>query len=109
MMKLRLFASLGLAALAALPDGRAQGPLEDPIPAPVPQSPIRVRLVPVATGLTSPIDMVVVDGRADREFIVDQTGLVLLMKGGVIQPTPFLDISGVLAQLSPAFPGAPPA
>jgi hypothetical protein len=33
--------------------------------------------------------------------------LVLLMKNGVIQPTPFLDVSGVLALLSPTFPGAP--
>ncbi len=113
------FAAAVLAALAASPAAFAQqGPLTDPIPQPIPQSPIPVVLMPVASGLTSPIALTVIDGeeedqdehrgsndrgRVDRKFIVDQTGLVLLMKDGVVQKTPFLDITGVIAQLSPAF------
>jgi glucose/arabinose dehydrogenase len=125
-----------LALVAAGADARAQQvPLKDPIPQPIPQSRIQVTLKPVATGLTSPISLTVSDPgeedqregnehdkgrrndghgdgdderRIDRKFIVDQTGLVLLMKRGVIQPTPFLDITGVISQLSPAFGfGAP--
>jgi glucose/arabinose dehydrogenase len=119
-----------LAALAAGADARAQqGPLKDPIPFPIPQSPIQVTLKPVAMGLTSPIYLTVVGGgegdgrdkgggdgdrgggdggrRIDRKFVVDQTGLILLMKGGVLQPTPFLNITGVVSQLSPAFGSGP--
>lgn len=105
-----------LAAVAAGSSVRAQqGPLHDPIPQPIPPSAIRVVVKPIATGLTSPIDLVAPGGDerggdrgdgnrgADRKYVVDQTGLVLLMKGGVIQPIPFLDITGVIAQLSPAF------
>jgi hypothetical protein len=100
--------TVGLIALGAgAPAVAQQGPLEDPIPAPVPLSPIRVSLTPVATGLTSPIFLTVVGDRDNRKFIVDQTGVVLLMKGGAIRPTPFLDISGILDLLSPAFTGAP--
>jgi hypothetical protein len=117
-----------LAALAAgAPASAQQGPLKDPIPQPIPQSPIAVTLKPVVTGLTSPIDLTAIGqgddeqgddeegghGRGDgdhqngRKFIVDQTGLVLLLKGGQVQATPFLDITGVISQLSPAFGSGP--
>src|ERR1700722_7976443 len=105
-----------LAPLAAGANARAQqGPLKDPIPFPIRQSPIQVTLKPVAAGLTSPIFLTVADDnendgrdndggdgdhgdrgdhrRTDRKFVVDQTGLILVMKGGVLQPTPFLDIT----------------
>src|SRR5207248_2763581 len=106
-------------ALAAVAVGAPAGAqLTDPIPQPIPPSPIHVVLRPVATGLVSPIDLVALGGgehgrpgpdRRDgghtvaRQFVVDQTGLILLMKGGMIQPTPVLDITAVIAQLSPAF------
>jgi len=115
-----------LAVAGAGADARAQqGPLKDPIPQPIPQSPIQVTLTTVATGLTSPIALTVVEGdgrdkngdrgrghghggrQIDRKFVVDQTGLILLMKGGVLQAAPFLDITGVISQLSPAFGSGP--
>jgi hypothetical protein len=80
-----------------------QGFLADPIPAPIPQSSIHIELTPVASGLTSPITFSVIGSNNSRKFIVDQTGLILLMKGNHVSPTPFLDITGVIAQLSPAF------
>jgi len=94
-----------------------QGPLKDPIPQPIPQSPIQVTLNPVAAGLTSPIYLTALgqgedgrdgkgrgdEGRGSRKFVVDQTGLILILKDGAIQPTPFLDITGVISQISPAF------
>src|SRR5262249_24285563 len=70
---------------------------------PIPQSPITVILKPVVTGLTCAIFLTINGARNDRKFIVDQTGLILVLKGKQIQPTPFLDITGVIAQLSPAF------
>ena len=40
---------------------------------------------------------------AVARYVVDQTGLILIIKGGIVQATPFLDITGVVAQLNPAF------
>jgi hypothetical protein len=98
------------------------GPLADPIPQPIPMSAIQVKLDPVASGFTSPIDLTVPpsrDGHDDdegdgdepprdgRAFVVDQTGLVLILKNGVVQPKPFLDLTGVISQLGPAFGRGP--
>jgi hypothetical protein len=110
--------SAGLIVWAAEAPALAQtGPLKDPIPAPIPQSPIAVTLKTVVTGLRSPIFLTVStpkgEGHEDREgengrkFVVDQSGLILIVKDGAVQPTPFLDITGVIAQINPAFPSAP--
>lgn len=109
-MTSRIAVSLvGLVALVTGTHARAQqAPLTDPIPQPIPPSQIRVALEPVVGGLRSPIDMAIVDRRNDRrKFIVDQTGLVLVLRGDAIQPTPFLDITGVISQISPAFGTGP--
>jgi hypothetical protein len=117
-----------LTALMGLTRGstaRAFQPLTDPIPVPIPQGTIQVKLVPVATGLVAPIYLTTAPrefeegdrdgrrGRSDergsgRKYIVDQTGRVLVLKNGRILDTPFLDISGLLSNLPPAFPGVPP-
>jgi hypothetical protein len=75
----------------------------------------------VATGLVAPIYLTSafeVSGGDEgpgpgkrgpsKLYIVDQTGKVLVMKGGVIQDIPLLDISDLLSNLSPPFPGVPP-
>ncbi len=101
---------LRLLILVALVPAAAEaqvGPLKDPIPAPIPLSPIQVGLKPIVTGLQCPIDLTVVPGKNNRKFIVDETGLVLLFKDEEVKQTPFLDITGVVAQLTPAFGGAP--
>jgi glucose/arabinose dehydrogenase len=87
---------------------QAQMGLADPIPAPIPPSEIEVKLTPVVTGLTSPLELRTAGGRSDRAYIVDQTGLILVLAKGQLRPEPLLDISAVLAQLAPAFPGASP-
>ena len=103
-----VLAAAGLAALAAGSAARAQqGPLTDPIPAPIPVSSIGVALKPIVTGLTAPI-WLTVNGRGNgRKYIVDQTGLVLLFRDEEVKPTPFLDLTSVISQISPAFTGAP--
>src|SRR3954447_25909240 len=67
--------------------------LDDPIPTPIPQGNIQVKLVPVATGLVAPIYLTTFPGgdegggpgpgrRGPRNlYVVDQTGKVLVMKG----------------------------
>ena len=100
--------STSLVALSAGVPALAQGvPLKDPIPAPVPLSRISVSLQPVAAGLTAPIFLEAIGEGDRRKFVVDQTGRVLILKDGSIRPMPFLDISGVVGLLSPAFRGAP--
>ncbi len=96
-----------LALWAALPAPAQVGPLADPIPAPIPASPIQVKLTPVLTGLTSPLELKTAADRNDRTYIVDQTGLILVLVGERVRPEPFLDISDVLAQLAPAFGSGP--
>jgi hypothetical protein len=46
-----------LMGLVRAPAARAFQPPDDPIPAPIPQGPIRVKLEPVASGLVAPIYM----------------------------------------------------
>jgi Glucose / Sorbosone dehydrogenase len=100
--------SASLIALGSTATSYAQqGPLKDPIPFPIPQSAIKVALQPVATGLTAPIFLTVAGEMNSRKFIIDQLGRVLVLQNGVIQATPFLDVSSPISQLTPAFPGAP--
>jgi glucose/arabinose dehydrogenase len=48
----------------------------------------------VADGLVAPVDLTFSPDRSHRRFIVDQTGLVLILTPeGTVLPTPFLDIS----------------
>ena len=102
------FIAAVLRALAIDQSSRAQvGPLPDPIPRPIPQSHIRVDIKPVVTGLTCPIYMTMSNGDPSRMFVVDQTGLIQVIKNGVVQQTPFLDVTGIEAQLSPAFGSGP--
>src|SRR5262249_24873349 len=92
-------------------------------PTPIPQGNIQVELVPVATGLVAPIYLTPASSRSGGDegggpgtgkpgpsklYIVDQTGKILVMKGGVIQDMPLLDISDLLSYLSPPFPGVGP-
>ena len=107
MIRLRFVMVIGLIASAAGPRAGAQQLLADPIPRPIPVSPIRVMLEPVATGLTSPIFLTTAVRGDGRRYVVDQTGLILLLHGNGAAPTTVLDITAVIAQLSPAFPGAP--
>jgi glucose/arabinose dehydrogenase len=47
----------------------------------------------VADGLVAPLDLTFAPDRSGRRFIVDQTGLVLILTpAGELLPTPFLDI-----------------
>lgn len=48
----------------------------------------------VADGLVAPVDLTFSPDRSDRRFIVDQTGLVLILTPeGTVLPTPFLNIT----------------
>lgn len=58
----------------------------------------------VAEGLTAPVTLVPADDRSRRLFVVDQTGLIRIIRpGGTLAPEPFLDIRDRLVTLRPNF------
>ncbi len=50
-------------------------------------------LLPIATGLTSPVFLTSPPGDA-RQFVLEQNGRIRLIVDDVLQPTPFLDLRG---------------
>ncbi len=55
--------------------------------------PSAVQLVPVISGLTTPV--FITNAGDSRLFIVQQTGQIMIFKNGSLLPAPFLDISGL--------------
>jgi glucose/arabinose dehydrogenase len=53
-------------------------------------------LTKIASGLSVPVYATSEPEDATRLYIVEQTGLIKLMKGGVLQPTPFVDLTALI-------------
>src|SRR5664279_4883266 len=53
-----------------------------------------VALNPVVSGFASPTQVTSAHDGTGRLFVVEQAGRVRLLKDGIVQPVPFLDISG---------------
>jgi Glucose / Sorbosone dehydrogenase len=91
--------------------------LVDPIPAPVPMSPVTVALETVATGLVSPVTGTFAPGHPNDIFILDQPGPIYDIhmsgngqgNGNGTTPTRslFLDLKGRLVDVGGLFPGFP--
>ena len=64
--------------------------------APAP-APAQIAAERVASGLAWPVFVTAPAGDAERLFIVQQGGRVLVLKNGAVLPTPFLDISALVA------------
>ncbi len=58
----------------------------------------------VASGLALPVYVTAPDGDFDRVFLVELGGLVKILRAGVVEPQPFLDLTA-LVQTSPNFEG----
>ena len=69
----------------------------------IPQSSITIELVTVASGLTAPLGVTHAGDGSGRLFIVEQSGQIKILQGGVVLPTPFLDISAKLPVLNAFF------
>ncbi len=61
-----------------------------PMPPPVSGD---LRLVPVASGLASPLYLTAPPGDVQRLFIVEQPGRIRIVQNGALLQTPFLDIT----------------
>jgi glucose/arabinose dehydrogenase len=99
-------AAAALACLLAAPTMQAQQqhtPLEDPIPALIPQSPVKVALQPVLAGLVSPLAGASAPGDPGHLYVVDQVGQIWRVAlAGPAQDSPtdlFLDVKALLVQL----------
>lgn len=97
---------LGL-VLAVLAGGGAMAQaLEDPIPAPIPDSSIAVGVETVATGLTAPVWGTMAPGHADRLYIADQAGALWNLDIATGNRVPFGDLSSRLVPLGAFGPGS---
>ena len=56
--------------------------------------PVSIEVQSVASGLSSPIDLVSAHDGTNRLFIVEQTGRIRILNSGSLVTTPFLDVSG---------------
>lgn len=78
----------------------------NPFPDPIVKGSLHVGLTPVVSagsGLTAPNLLISAHDGTDRLFVTDQVGQVRLIKDGVLQSTPFLDVSARLPALNPAY------
>ncbi len=71
-----------------------------PVVGPIPVGPAAVHVQTIASGLVSPVYLTHAGDGSDRLFIVDQIGLVHLVKGGQLVAMPFLDVRGRLVSLN---------
>jgi glucose/arabinose dehydrogenase len=79
--------------LALLGSETARGQLADPIPGPIPPSPLSIRLAPISDGFSSPLWATDAGDGSGRLFVVDQPGQVRIIQNGALLPTPLLDVS----------------
>src|SRR6186997_2980102 len=56
----------------------------------------QLRATTYATGLSSPLAFVQDPADAANQYVVQQGGVIRPIRNGVLQPTPFLDITGAI-------------
>jgi len=68
-----------------------------PTSAPEPVWPPTIALEPAYAGFEQPVLAVGAGDGTERLFVVELTGRIRLIRGGVVQPEPFLDLSGLVS------------
>jgi len=74
-------------------------PVEDPIPESIEKGEIRIELQQVAVGLTAPIYLTTAPGDPNSLFVVDQAGLIRIIKNDGMLLRPFLNVMDRLVTL----------
>lgn len=62
-----------------------------------PPDPTQYRLVEVATGLTRPLYLTHAGDGSGRMFVLEQAGRVWIVRDGLVEPVPFMDISPLVS------------
>ena len=62
-----------------------------------------IRLDRIARGLKAPTVLTHADDGSDRLFVAEQTGTIFVIDNGVLQSTPFLDLSSKIVKLIPVY------
>lgn len=96
-----LAASVMIAATAGVP--RAPAQIADPIPDPIVKGSVVIELVTVATGLVAPNYLIPAPYGGDALLVVDQSGQIGIILGGVLLGDLFGDLSSQLVPLNPGF------
>jgi glucose/arabinose dehydrogenase len=60
-----------------------------------------IALSQVASGLAQPVQITHAADGSDRLFVLERTGVIRILRNGVIDATPFLDISGLVNSSGP--------
>ena len=58
---------------------------------------VTLELRPVVSGLSTPLEITHAGDGSGRLFVVEQQGLVKIVRDGAVLPTPFLDVTGIVA------------
>ncbi len=67
------------------------------------KSDLKVNFESIAEGFNSPVDLTYPKDGTDRLFIVDQVGLIHVIKNGILQSEPFLNVSDKMVNLRENF------
>ncbi len=62
----------------------------------IPALALEIKLVPIATGLASPVGITHVDDDSGRLFVTLRDGRIMVIRNGVVVPTPFLDLRSIV-------------
>lgn len=65
--------------------------------------PLKLKMVKIASGFTSPVGMASPQDGTNRLFIIEQGGKIKIVKNGKVLPEPFLNISSKLDALNIAY------
>ena len=81
------------------------------LPSPTPPTPLSITLTRIASGFVQPVHITHAGDGSGRLFVVERSGVIRIIRDGIILPTPFFDISGQVQSaggeqglLSVAFP-----
>jgi hypothetical protein len=66
-------------------------------------APIRIQLLEVSAGLSSPVMLTHANDGTNRLFVADQAGSIRVIDGGVTRGKPFLDLTDKIPALNPLF------
>jgi glucose/arabinose dehydrogenase len=99
----KAFLTAGVVAL-----GLASSALADPYLPTITRGDINIGVQTVASGLGAPDYLTPISGDPlNRQFVLDQIGDLRLIQGGVLQPTPILDLRSRIAAIPGFNPGNP--